>query len=146
MFYAATCVDKIELFDSCRGKMNATKISKILQIVPAQAGWKAVYCQGSKNNEVKISNRVIICWALVETVGMDEAPRTEVRGIVQDSNRLTLVGNSTAADGVTEDDPIANQYFVGYNDPDAHKESDYWIDQAHARLKIEHSKTAGQKN
>ena len=126
--------------------MKATKTWKILQIVSAPAGWQAVYCQGSKNSQVKISTRVIICWALVETVGADEVPRTEVRGVVQDSNRLTIVGNSTAADRVTENDPIENQYFIGYNDPDAHKESDYWINQAQLRLKVEHGKIAEQKN
>ena len=126
--------------------MNATKTWKILQIVPAQAGWKAVYCQGSKTSDVKISNRVIICWALVQAVGADDAPRTEVRGVVQDANRLTIVGNSTGADGATEDDSIAKQYFLGYNDPEAHKESDYWINHAHARLKVEQSKIAEQKN
>lgn len=126
--------------------MKATQKWKILQIMPAPAGWKAVYCQGSKNSEVKVSNRVIICWALVETVGTDETPRTEVRGVVQDSNRLTIVGNSTAADRMTDDDSIEMQYFIGYNDPDAHKESDYWIDQAQLRLKVEHGKIAVPKN
>jgi len=126
--------------------MNATQTWKIQQIIPAQPGWKAVYCQGSNIREVRISNRVIICWALVETVGTDGALRTEVRGVVQDANRLIVVGNSTAADPMTNGDSTENQYFIGYNDPDAHKESDYWIDQAHARLKVEHGKTAEQKN
>ena len=105
-----------------------------------------MYCQRSNNSEVRISSRVIICWALVETVGADAPPRTEVRGVVQDSNRLIVVGNSTAADMTTNGDSAENQYFLGYNDPDAHKESDYWIDQAHARLRIEQSKTAEQKS
>jgi len=118
---------------------------KIQQIIPAQPGWKAVYCYGSNISEVRISNRVIICWALVETMGADAALRTEVRGVVQDSNRLIVVGNSTAAGPITNGDTAENQYFIGYNDPDAHKESDYWIDQARARLKCEHSKTAEQK-
>ena len=125
--------------------MNATQTWKIQQIISAQPGWKAIYCQRSSNNEVRISNRAIICWALVETVGTDAPPRTEVRGVVQDSNRLIVVGNSTAADSMTNGDSTENQYFLGYNDPDAHKESNYWIDQAHARLKIEHSKTTEQK-
>ena len=126
--------------------MNATQTWKIQQIIPAQAGWKAIYCQRSRSSEVRISHRVIICWALVEGGG-DDAPRpTEVRGVVQDSNRLIVVGNSTAADTTTNGDATNNQYFLGYNDPDAHKESDYWIDQAHARIKIEHGNTAEQKN
>ena len=125
--------------------MNATQTWKIQQIISAQPGWKAIYCQRSNNNEVRISNRVIICWALVETVGTDAPPRTEVRGVVQDANRLIVVGNSTVADTMTNGDATENQYFLGYNDPDAHKESNYWIDQAHARLKIEHSNTAEQR-
>jgi len=126
--------------------MNATQAWKIQQIISAQPGWKAMYCQRSNNSEVRISNRVIICWALVETVGADAPPRTEVRGVVQDSNRLIVVGNSTVADTTTNGDSAENQYFLGYNDPDAHKESDYWIDQAHARLRIEQSKTTEQKS
>lgn len=126
--------------------MTVTKEWKILQIVPAQPGWKAVFCGESENKQVKIYNHVIICWALVETVGAQNAVRTEVRGVVQDSNGLTIVGNSMAADRVTEDDPIENQYFLGYNDPEAHKESDYWIDQARARLKREHGKIAEHKH
>ena len=133
-------------FNFRRGEMTVTKEWKILQIVPAQPGWKAVFCGESENKQVKISNRVIICWALVEAVGANEAPRTDVRGVVQVSNRLTIVGNSTGTDGMTEDDSIGEQYFIGYNDPDAHKESDHWIDQARARLKLEHGKIAEQKD
>jgi hypothetical protein len=113
--------------------MNVSNQSKICQIVAAPAGWKAVYCQGSR--EVKISNRVIICWALVETVGEDGALRTEVRGVVHESGHLTIVGDLITTDGLTEEEVIENQYFLGYNDPEAHKETDYWINQAKMRLK-----------
>jgi len=115
--------------------MNVTNGWKVLQIVAAQSGWKAMYCQESANRQVKISNRVIICWALVDTTGAGDARRTEVRGIVQESNSLGIVGDSIATDKLGEKDGIGNQYFLGYNDPDAHKESDYWIEQANVRIK-----------
>jgi len=120
--------------------MNVTHGWKILQIVPAQAGWKAIYCQESANRQVKISHRVIICWALVEAVGAGDVHGTEVRGIVQESNRLGIVGDSIATDKLGEEDAMGSQYFLGYNDPDAHKESDYWIEQANVRLKMENDK------
>ena len=122
--------------------MNVTHGWKILQIVPAQAGWKAIYCQESANRQVKISHRVIICWALVEAVGAGDVHGTEVRGIVQESNRLGIVGDSIATDKLGEEDAMGSQYFLGYNDPDAHKESDYWIEQANVRLKMESGKNA----
>jgi hypothetical protein len=31
----------------------------------------------------------------------------------------------------------SNQYFLGYDDPDSHRESAYWIGQANRRLKSE---------
>ena len=110
--------------------MNVTKGWKILQIVPAQPGWEAVYGQVSDRNEVNISNRVIICWALVETIGADDALRTEVRGVVQESNQLIVVRDLIKTDKIGEEDAMGNQYFLGYNDPEAHKESDYWINRA----------------
>ena len=122
--------------------MNVTKRWKILQIVAAQPGWQAVYGQGSERREVNISNRVIICWALVETIGADEALRTEVRGVVQDSNQLIVVGDLIPTDKIGEANAPGNQYFLGYNDPEAHKESDYWITQANLRLKTNNGKRA----
>ena len=120
--------------------MNVTNGWKILQIVAAQPGWKAMYCQESANRQVKISHRVIICWALVDAIGAGEARRTEVRGIVQESNNLGIVGDSIANGSMGEADAMGNQYFLGYNDPDAHKESDYWIEQANVRIKTEKAK------
>jgi hypothetical protein len=126
--------------------MNVTKRWKILQIVAAQPGWQAVYGQGSERSKVNISNRVIICWALVETIGADDALRTEVRGVVQESNQLIVVGDLITTDKNREEDPMGNQYFLGYNDPEAHKESDYWINQAHLWLKTNNGKRAEQRN
>ena len=120
--------------------MNLTNRSKILQIIAAQPGWKAVYCQESENKQVKISHRVIICWALVEFIGPDEAMQTEVRGIVQESKQLVMVGDLITAEKISEDDGMNKQYLLGYNDPDAHKESDYWIEQAKVRLQSENAK------
>jgi hypothetical protein len=47
-------------------------------------------------------------------------------------------------DKIGEEGVDGNQYFLGYNDPDAHQESDYWIKQANLRIKREHDKTAKQ--
>ena len=126
--------------------MNATKRWKILQIVAAQPGWQAVYGQGSERKEVNISTRVIICWALVETIGADDALRTEVRGVVQESNHLIVVGDLITTDKIGEEDAIGSQYFLGYNDPEAHKESDYWINQASLLRKATNGKRAEQSN
>jgi len=126
--------------------MDATKRWKILQIVAAQPGWQAVYGQGSERSKVNISIRVIICWALVETIGADDALRTEVRGVVQESNQLIVVGDLITTNKNREEDSMGNQYFLGYNDPEAHKESDYWINQAHLWLKTNTGKRAEQRD
>lgn len=117
--------------------MNANKNWKILQIIPAQSGWTAVHCQERKNHQIEISNRPIICWALVEPVGESAAVRTEVRGIEQESNALVVVEDLTNSEEVKGDITERKQYFLGYNNPDAHKESDYWIKQANDRLQKE---------
>jgi hypothetical protein len=122
--------------------MNETKKSKILQIVAAQPGWKAVYCQESENKQVKISNQVVICWALVQATGADDTSQTEVKGIVQVSNHLGIAGDLISAEKIGAAEMVGKQYLLGYNDPDAHKESDYWLDQAKVRLQSEKVKTA----
>jgi hypothetical protein len=122
--------------------MNVTKKSKILQIVAAQPGWKAVYCQESENQQVKISNQVVICWALVESTGTNDAVQTEVKGIVQESNHLGIAGDLIAAEKTGAAGALGKQYLLGYNDPDAHKESDYWLEQAKVRLRSEQAKAA----
>jgi hypothetical protein len=43
-------------------------------------------------------------------------------------------------DEVGEDDTDRNQYFLGYNDPEAHKESDYWIKHGNDRFRTEKEK------
>jgi hypothetical protein len=121
--------------------MNENKNWKILQIIQAQDGWTAVHCQESKNHEIKISNRPIICWAVVEPVGETRVVRTEVRGIEQGSNDLAVVEDLINAEEVGGNGTHPNQYFLGYNDPVAHKESDYWIKQANERLRIEREKS-----
>lgn len=126
--------------------MNVSKGWKILQIIGAQAGWKAVHCEESENKEVKIFNRAIICWALVEPIGEGEVLRTEVRGVEQESNHLVIVGDLIKTDKIGEVGIDGNQYFLGYNDPEAHKESDFWIKQANVRLKTENDKRLTQRN
>ena len=120
--------------------MNVTNGWKILQIIAAQPGWKAMYGEESANRQVKISNRVIICWALVDAIGAGNARRSEVRGIVQEFDSLGIVGDSIATDNLRAEEGTGNQYFLGYNDPEAHKESDYWIEQANLRLRMENGR------
>jgi hypothetical protein len=110
---------------------------KILQIIPAQAGWKAVHCETSNNAEIKVSHRAIVCWALVEPVGESAAAQAQVRGIEQKSNDLTVVDDVIGTDKVENDGADGNQYFLGYNDPEAHKESDFWIKQGVDRFRAE---------
>jgi hypothetical protein len=80
--------------------MNESKSWKILQIIPAQGGWKAVHCQESENKRIEISNRSIICWALVEFVGENAGVQTQVRGIEQDSSGLGVVEDLIHTDKV----------------------------------------------
>jgi len=110
---------------------------KILEIIPAQIGWKAVHCQESENRQIVIFNRAIVCWALAEAIGESDAMRRQVRGIEQESNHLVVVEDLITRERIGEDDIDRNQYFLGYDDPQGHKESDYWIKQATSRLKIE---------
>jgi hypothetical protein len=129
-----------------RGFMNEYKNWKILQIIPAQGGWKAIHCRESGNKEIEISNRSIICWALVEAVGETAGVQTQVRGIVQQSNDLAVVEDLIRTDKLWEDGTDRNEYLLGYNDPDAHKESDYWLKQANNRLRTEKQKRLEKDN
>jgi hypothetical protein len=123
--------------------MNGNKEWKILQIIPAQVGWKAIYCQGSGNSEITVYDRPVICWALVEGVG-NGLIRTETRGIEQRSDRLVVVEDLISTEEMKENGIDPNQYFLGYDDPEAHRESDYWIKQANNRLKAEKEKKQRQ--
>lgn len=120
--------------------MNGHNNWKILQIIPAQAGWKAVHCQESENNEIKISNRSIICWALVQPIGESVVAQTQVRGVAQDCNELAVVDDVIGVEKAGEMDGDRKEYLLGYNDPEAHKESDYWIKQGSDRLRAEKEK------
>lgn len=128
------------MLDDGRGFMNESKSWKILQIIPAQAGWKAVHCQESGNKEIEISNRPIVCWALVESVVEIEAVGTQVRGIEQELNELVVVEDLIHRENVGQGGAERDWYFLGYNDPDAHKESDYWVQQGMCRIRTEKAK------
>ena len=119
--------------------MNKNKNWKVLQIIQAQDGWTAVHCQESNNHEITIFKRPIICWAIVEAAG-DTAVRTEVRGIEQISSQLVVVEDFINTEQIDGYDIDRNKYFLGYNDPEAHKESEYWIKQANERLRTEREK------
>jgi len=106
---------------------------KILQIIPAQPGWKAVHCEESANGEMRITNRSIICWALVEPIDKSIAGGTEVRGVEQGAKDLAIVESLIKA----QDSTNRNQYFLGYDDPAAHKESEYWVQLGNHRIRNE---------
>ncbi|MGH7782808.1 MAG: hypothetical protein ACREO5_03050 [Candidatus Binatia bacterium] len=113
---------------------------KIVQIIPAQVGWKAVHCQASTNKHLEISTLSVVCWAVVEKNGGNDEVRTEVRGIEQGATDLAVVEDIIRKNGIGEDGVDRNLYFLGYDDPDAHKESSYWIRQGNNRLTVEKEK------
>jgi hypothetical protein len=126
--------------------MDEHKTWRILQIIPAQAGWKSVHCRESDGKEIRIFHRPIICWALVESIGEAAGARTQVRGIEQESNGLVVVDDLISTEEIRSDGIDPDQYFLGYNDPEAHKETDYWIKQASDRLRREREKRLAGAN
>jgi hypothetical protein len=122
--------------------MNSNREWKIKQIIPAQRGWKAVHCAQSENGQLVMFDRAVVCWALVEQQGVSEGGATEVRGMEQRFDDLIVVGDIIKAETIRADDVDCNEYFLGYNDPDAHRESEYWIGEANRRLKREKEQRA----
>jgi len=115
---------------------------KIKQIISAQRGWKAVHCAQSENGQLVMFNRAIVCWALVERFESSEVGQTEVRGMEQRFDDLIVVGDIIKAEMIPAEDIDCNEYFLGYDDPDAHRESEYWIGEANRRLKREKEQRA----
>lgn len=122
--------------------MNSNKELKIKQIISAQRGWKAVHCSQSANGQLAMFERAIVCWALVEQHGGSDGGRTEVRGMEQRFGDLIVVGNVIKAETIGADEVDCNEYFLGYDDPDAHRESQYWIGEAYRRLSKEKEQRA----
>ena len=122
--------------------MNSNKELKIKQIISAQRGWKAVHCAQSDNGQLAMFERAIVCWALVEQHGGSEGGRTEVRGMEQRFDDLIVVGNVIKAETIGADEVDCNEYFLGYDDPDAHRESQFWIGEAYRRLSKEKEQRA----
>jgi hypothetical protein len=112
-----------------------TKEWKIKQIVPAQPGWKAIHCGELNDGQLVIFNRAIICWALVEELGANDQCQTQVRGMEQRGDELVLVDSAIKPERLGAADVDAQRYFLGYDDPDGHRESDYWISEAKRRFK-----------
>jgi hypothetical protein len=115
---------------------------KIKQIISAQRGWKAVHCAQSENGQLAMFERAIVCWALVEQHGGSEGGRTEVRGMEQRFDDLVVVADVIKTETVRADEVDRNEYFLGYDDPDAHRESQYWIGEAYRRLQREKERRA----
>jgi hypothetical protein len=122
--------------------MNSTKEWKINQIISAQRGWKAVHCAQSTNGQIAMFERAIVCWALVERYDANEAGKTEVRGMEQRFDDLVVVGDMIKVEIIPADELDCNEYFLGYDDPDAHRESQYWIGEAYRRLSKEKEQRA----
>ena len=107
----------------------------IRQIIAAQEGWNAVYCQRTTNGQIKIVRRAIICWALIDDPPDECAHGTELRGVEIRADRLVVPMNSSGLDQLTNfGNGRSAEYFIGYDDPTAHKESDYWLTQASLRI------------
>ena len=122
--------------------MNSNKELKIKQIISAQRGWKAVHCAQSESGQLAMFERAIVCWALVEQHGGSEGGRTEVRGMEQRFDHLIVVGNVIKTEIIGADEVDCNEYFLGYDNPDAHRESQYWIGEAYRRLSKEKAQRA----
>jgi hypothetical protein len=120
----------------------SSKQRKIKQIIPAQPGWKAVHCAESEDGQLVMFNRAIICWALVEELDVNDQGQTQVRGIEQRADELILVDNASEIEGNAVNGVDFNQYFLGYDDPAGHRESEYWIGEAKRRLQREKEKRA----
>jgi hypothetical protein len=114
----------------------------IKQIIPAPPGWKAVHCGESENGQIGMFNRAIVCWALVEDLSASEGGRTQVRGMEQRSDELTVVDDLVKAETIPADGANCNEYFLGYDDPDSHRESEYWIREAKRRLEAKKQERA----
>jgi hypothetical protein len=110
---------------------------KIKQIIPAAPGWKAIHCAASENGPAIIFNRAIICWALVEDSEVTGGGRTQVRGMEQRFDGLTVVDDLINAPTIAPDGVDRNEYFLAYDDPHGHRESSYWIGEAERRLSKE---------
>jgi hypothetical protein len=122
--------------------MNSNGAWKIKQIIPAQRGWKAVHCAQSENGQPVIFNRAVVCWALVEQHRVSEPEQTEVRGMEQRFDDLIVVDDRINPKTIGPTDVNSNEYFLGYDDPDDHRESEYWIGEANRRLRNEKHQTA----
>jgi hypothetical protein len=55
----------------------------------------------------------------------------------QRSDELIVVDDLIKAETIPADGIDCNEYFVGYDDPDGHRESGYWIAEAKRRLQLE---------
>ena len=122
--------------------MNSNKELKIKQIISAQRGWKAVHCAQSESGQLAMFERAIVCWALVEQHGGSEGgqPKCAVWSSDSTISSSSIILSRLKSFGADEVD--CNEYFLGYDDPDAHRESQYWIGEAYRRLSKEKEQRA----
>ena len=116
---------------------------KILQIIPAHSGWRAVYGQESENREIEVSKRHVVCWALVAEIVViknksKETGRRKVQGIEQSGVLLNFSEDLIISDRLEKRSVDPNQYFLGYEDPQESEEG--WEDFVEDHLKLERQK------
>src|SRR4051812_25618861 len=76
---------------------NAPMDGDVVQIIPANEGWLALYAYESDGGELVLRTREVVCWARIVRVDLnDGAVWHSVEGMVEssdDDGRLTPVGD-----------------------------------------------------
>jgi len=98
-------------------KLNPSK-GKILQIIPANEGWKAMHARGGSD---PLLIQEIICWALIERINKDSEVDQSVIGIARHAfDEITVCEGSS---------------FLGYAPPRMdEEEKKYFIAAAQAKI------------
>ena len=111
------------------------KKRKLLQIIPANPGWEAVWV-GTSNNPCR--TQPIICWALVEEPSDDLNWDPKVPGQV-------VIG--MARDGFDGVSLCTGSFFLGYASPNADQEDkEYFLSAAEEKLRDLQDRKSTQKH
>jgi hypothetical protein len=92
---------------------------------------------GNERLDADFDGRQLAAEQCPDALGEGGVAGTEVRGVEKQEDHLAVVedlikGGENGDDGIDR-----SQYFLGYDDPATHKESEYWIQQANDRCKRE---------
>ena len=94
---------------------HTTPMGRILQILPAEPGWEAVYCvYNSVQKKIATKRLPLACWAVVQGGEVDES-RFFVIGMVRHGSALISLAEE-CADGETQAGELPPT-FLGYNYP-----------------------------